>query len=153
MTNSDLLGMLGTIGRTDDRYPGSMKLAAIIDRLTAMCPSAEPFDPDTLYNQINVLDERLPGSRKLAALVYLMVQIANAPHFLDGGMAQMPGGQSLVVNTIYASASNPVLLSCRTDSGDVTVYGYGTIVEGVSFTIYSQNPFDTGLVAWAIVQG
>jgi hypothetical protein len=151
MTNADLLGMQDTLRQVDDRYPGSMKLAAIIDRLTAICPSAGPFDPETLYDQISVLDVKLPGSRKLAALIYLIAQIAAAPHYLAGGIATLVGGTATVV-TPLALSTRPVLLTYYSQDQSQALITYDTVVDGVSFIIRSSDALDTGRVSWVILE-
>lgn len=142
--------MLPTITATDDRYAGSMKLAAIVDRLTAICPAPGAFDPDSLYAQIHELDERLPGSRKLAAIVYLMTQLAVAPHFLDSGVATLVAGAATVASPL-AHSTRTVLLSYFSLNGSISCVGYNNVVDGVGFDILSSFVGDTNQVAWAII--
>ena len=151
MTNLNSAAALANIRAIDERYPGSMKLAAIVAFLSQINSAPQTaFDPNPLYPVVKAIDDELPGSMKLAAVIYLLAQMSNGPLVIESGIATLSGGTATVL-TSNASPANTVLLSYYSKNGASASLSYGTVVTGVSFVINSSDSQDANSVSWAIL--
>lgn len=134
------------------KFPGLSERDLKLATLYALCVLPGPSaTAQTLISGAMAAGYDGLSDRELEECILAVVCSNVNSQILASGLAQLSGG-TVVVSSAAALATNPILLTYFSLNNQQATIGYGTVVDGVSFTITSANPTDNNMVAWAILK-